>query len=466
MMPAARTLAIRAEIRDLWHLAWPMLVSQLATTGMAVADVSMIGHVSAVDLAAVSIGASLWVMVIVTVIGIMMAVNPIVAHEIGAGKLERIPHIVRQALWQALGIGVVAALLLNQVTLVFDYLYLEPEVHAKATRFVHAVSFGLPALAMFRGLQGYSAGINQTKPIMLISLAGLVFNIVGNWVLINGYAGFPKLGAVGCAVSTAMGLWLMLGAMIFWIHTAPAYRATAPFTHWEWPHWPEIRSMLKMGLPIGVTYFAEVSAFASVGLLVARFGVVPTSAHQIALNFASVVFMVPMGLGIALITRVGQALGEGDPVRARFVGWVGIGLSFCFALVSALLICLFRHQIAAAYTNDPAVQAMAADLLLFAALFQVSDSSQVAASSAIRGYKVTRSPMVVHMIAFWIIAIPLGLVLGLAPGWFPWSPVTPMAAYGFWISLVIGLTVAAVLLIRLYARLSASRALAIRQVSF
>jgi MATE family multidrug resistance protein len=248
--------------------------------------------------------------------------------------------------------------------------------------------------------------------------------------------------------------------------TAPAYRATAPFTHWEWPHWPEIRSMLKMGLPIGVTYFAEVSAFASVGLLVARFGVVPTSAHQIALNFASVVFMVPMGLGIALITRVGQALGEGDPVRARFVGWVGIGLSFCFALVSALLICLFRHQIAAAYTNDPAVQAMAADLLLFAALFQVSDSSQVAASSAIRGYKVTRSPMVVHMIAFWIIAIPLGLVLGLAPGWFPWSPVTPMAAYGFWISLVIGLTVAAVLLIRLYARLSASRALAIRQVSF
>jgi MATE family multidrug resistance protein len=213
-----------------------------------------------------------------------------------------------------------------------------------------------------------------------------------------------------------------------------------------------------MGLPIGVTYFAEVSAFASVGLLVARFGVVPTAAHQIALNFASVVFMVPMGLGIALIARVGQALGEGDPVRARFVGWVGIGVSLCFALLSALFICLFRHQIAAAYTSDPAVQALTAELLLFAALFQMSDSTQVAASSALRGYKVTRTPMVIHMIAFWLIAIPLGLVLGLAPQWFPWSPARPMEAQGFWISLVIGLTVAAVLLTRLYARLSATRA--------
>ena len=458
MMPAVSSPAVRAEVRDLWRLAWPMLVSQLATTGMAVADVSMIGHVSAVDLAAVSVGASLWVMVIVGVIGVMMAINPVVAHEIGAGRTERIPHVVRQALWQGLGIGVLACLLLNYLTLVFDYLYLEPAVHAKATQFVHAISFGLPALAMFRGLQGYSASINQTKPIMLISLAGLAFNIVGNWLLIYGYAGLPQLGAVGCAVSTAIGLWLMLVAMIVWIYIAPAYRATAPFTHWEWPHWPEIRSMLKMGLPIGVTYFAEVSAFASVGLLVARFGVVPTAAHQIALNFASVVFMVPMGLGIALIARVGQALGEGDPVRARFVGWVGIGVSLCFALLSALFICLFRHQIAAAYTSDPAVQALTAELLLFAALFQMSDSTQVAASSALRGYKVTRTPMVIHMIAFWLIAIPLGLVLGLAPQWFPWSPARPMEAQGFWISLVIGLTVAAVLLTRLYARLSATRA--------
>ena len=434
-----------------------MLVGQLATIGMSVADVAMTGHTSAADLAAVSLGASLWSMLIVTVIGIMMAINPVVAHEIGARRLERIPHIVRQAMWKGLGVGIIAAIVLYLSTAVFDYLYLDAAVQLKATRFVQAISFGLPALAMFRALQGYSTSINQTKPIMVISIAGLLFNIFGNWLLINGYAGLPKLGAVGCAVSTAIGLWLMLAAMLLWIRKAPAYQATFPFAHWEAPHWPEIRAMLKMGLPIGVTYFAEVSAFASVGLLIARFGVIPTSANQIALNFSSVVFMVPMGLGIALITRVGQALGEGNPVRARFVGWVGIGVSLAFALVSATCIVLFRFEIAAAYTNDLQVQELTATLLLFAALFQLSDATQVAASSAIRGYKVTRMPMLIHLVAFWVIAIPLGIVLGLAPAWSPWSPAAPMAAQGFWISLVVGLTVAAVLLAWFFKRLSRRR---------
>jgi MATE family multidrug resistance protein len=365
--------------------------------------------------------------------------------------------VVRQAIWQGLGVGVIAAVLLYLSTWVFNFLYLDADVQAKATDFVHAISFGLPALAMFRALQGYSTSINQTKPIMLISIGGLLFNILGNWLLINGYAGLPKLGAVGCAVATAIGLWLMLAAMLLWMRHAPAYRPTYPFSHWEAPYWPEIRALLKMGMPIGVTYFAEVSAFASVGLLVARFGVVPTSAHQIALNFSSIVFMVPMSLGIALITRVGQALGEGDPVRARFVGWVGIGVSLLFSLVSATGIVLFRHAIASAYSNDPAVQDMTASLLLLAALFQLSDATQVAASSAIRGYKVTRMPMLIHLIAFWVIAIPLGVILGLAPAWSPWSPAKPMAAQGFWISLVIGLSVAAVLLSWFFMHLSRQR---------
>jgi MATE family multidrug resistance protein len=455
--PVSRAVAVRTEARALWQLAWPMLVGQLATVGMSVADVAMTGHVSAADLAAVSLGASLWSMVIVTVIGIMMAINPIVAHEIGAGQLGRIAHVVRQAIWQGLGVGVIAAVLLYLSTWVFNFLYLDADVQAKATDFVHAISFGLPALAMFRALQGYSTSINQTKPIMLISIGGLLFNILGNWLLINGYAGLPKLGAVGCAVATAIGLWLMLAAMLLWMRHAPAYRPTYPFSHWEAPYWPEIRALLKMGMPIGVTYFAEVSAFASVGLLVARFGVVPTSAHQIALNFSSIVFMVPMSLGIALITRVGQALGEGDPVRARFVGWVGIGVSLLFSLVSATGIVLFRHAIASAYSNDPAVQDMTASLLLLAALFQLSDATQVAASSAIRGYKVTRMPMLIHLIAFWVIAIPLGVILGLAPAWSPWSPAKPMAAQGFWISLVIGLSVAAVLLSWFFMHLSRQR---------
>jgi MATE family multidrug resistance protein len=439
---------IRREMAALWQLAWPVLIGQLANVGMGVADVAMTGHSSADELAAVSLGASVWAIVMVTVTGVMMAVNSIVAHDVGAGALDKLPHTVRQALWTSLGVGLAAALLANLATLVFDHLYLTPHVQQQAKLFVHIISIGLPPFAAYRALYGYSTSIKETKPVMLIALLGLLFNVFVNWLLVFGHWGLPALGGVGCAVATGLCMWLMLAAMLLWMRWAPAYRASYPFTHWEWPHWPEIRSTLRLGLPIGVTYFAEVSAFGAVSLLVARYGVVEVSAHQIALNFSSLTFMVPLSFGIALITRVGQAMGEGQPVRARFVAWVGVGMALAFGVLSALLMVLFRHQIAAAYTSDLAVQALCAYLLLYAALFQLSDATQVATSSAIRGYKVTRPPMQIQLLAFWGFALPLGCWLGLGHD---------MAAAGFWIGLTIGLTVAAVLLSWALHRLALAR---------
>lgn len=212
--------------------------------------------------------------------------------------------------------------------------------------------------------------------------------------------------------------------------------------------------MFRLGLPIGVTYFAEVSAFGLISLLVARFGVVQVSAHQVALNFSSLVFMVPMSFGIGLLTRVGQAMGEGNPVRARFVAWVGVGMSVAFGVLSAACIAIFRWEIARAYTSDPAVQEACVHLLLFAALFQLSDATQVATASAIRGYQVTRPPMIIQLVAFWGFSLPLGYILGIAPAWFGLSPAAPMETTGFWIGLVLGLTIAAVLLTWSFDRLS------------
>jgi MATE family multidrug resistance protein len=448
---------VATEIKALWQLAWPMLVGQIATVGMGVADVAMTGHVSADELAAVSLGASVWMIVLVTVMGVMMAINSVVAHEVGAGHYDRIPHVVRQGLWMGLGVGLVACLAANLATLLFDHIGLDPAVNRRASMFVHVISVGMPAFACYRALYGYTTSINQTKPVMVIAIFGLLFNVVVNWLLVFGNLGMPKLGAVGCAVATGIGMWLMLGAMVAWIRVAPAYRLTFPFARREGPNWREIGSMLRLGVPIGVTHFAEVSAFGAISLLVARFGVVQVSAHQVALNFSSLVFMVPLSFGIALITRVGQSLGEGNPRKARFVSWVGVGMSIAFGVVSALGILLFRWQIARAYTSDPAVQQLCVQLLLFAALFQLSDATQVATSSAIRGYKVTRPPMVIQLVAFWIFSLPLGYVLGLAPAWFPWSPAQPMAVFGFWIGLVLGLTVAAVLLTVSLQKLSKAR---------
>ena len=441
--PSSRNTRIRTEIAALWLLAWPILVGQLASVGMAVADVAMAGHASAQDLAGVALGSSVWMIVVVTLMGIMMSVNPTVAHHVGAGEFDRVPHVVRQGLWKGVGVGAVALVLVNVAAQVFDHMQLEPQVRAIAIRFVHVTSVGLPAFACYRVLYGYSASLNQTKPMMAIALAALLLNCLLNWLLIFGHWGFPKLGGVGCAWATMLCIWFNLGGLLWWMRKSPAYRSTWPFDEFEAPHREKVSSLLMLGLPIGVTYFAESSAFSLIALLVAKFGSTQVAAHQIALNFSSLVFMVPLSLGIALLTRVGQALGAGDATAARFRSAVGVASAVSLAVVSAVLMAIFNQQIAAAYTTDAPVASAAAGLLFMAALFQVSDAAQVSTSCAIRGYKVTRAPMLIHMTAFWVFALPLGCVLGLAPQWLPWHPAEPMQAQGFWIALVVGLTIAA-----------------------
>lgn len=442
------------EISLLWKISWPVLVGQVALIGMSTADIVMSGHASTAALAAVSIGSAIWVIAVVTVIGIMMAVNTLIAHEVGAQRHSAIPPVVRQALWKSVGVAVVGFALLNCSTAVLPWLQLEPDVERQAAIFVHVISIGMLPFSVFRVLYGYSAALSMTQPMMVISVVSLGLNILFNYIFIYGKFGFPALGGVGCAVGSVLGLWFNLWAMVVWIYLAPAYRTTFPFSRWERPNWQVIGNLLRIGTPIGVTYFAEASTFSLVGLLVARFGAVTIAAHSIALSFASLVFMVPMSLGIGLISRVGQLLGAGEVVKARKVSFTGVGLALAFGAVSAIFIALFRHVIASAYTTDVAVELMAGRLLVLAAMFQLSDATQVAAASAIRGYKVTRPPMLIHLASFWVIAIPLGCFLGLAPSNVPFAPKAPMAAEGFWIGFVVGLTIAAILLVWCLDRIS------------
>ncbi len=451
----SRSRRVLLETRSLWHLAWPILIGQLATVGMSVTDVAMAGHASAADLAGVSLGVSIWNITILTLMGLLMSVSPMVSHHVGAGEFDAVPHVVRQGLWKAVGVGLLAFALANLAAQVFDVMAIEPAVRNVAKNFVLVASFGLPAFTCYRVLYGYSTSINQTKPMMVIALIALLLNALTNWLLVFGNWGFPKLGGVGCAWSTMVCVWFHPVALLWWMRMAPAYRRTWPFAHWEGPQWPMLRSLLKLGIPIGITYFAETSAFGLIALLIAKFGSAQVGAHAIALNFTSLTFMVPLSLGLALLTRVGQSLGAEDPVAARFRAWVGVGLTLVFAVVSATGMAVFRHEIASAYTSDVAVAALAAHLLIFAALFQLSDCTQVVTSCAIRGYKVTRAPMVLHLTAFWGFSLPLGYFLGLAPQWLPFAPTVPMAAQGFWIALIVGLTVAAVglvLMLRTVAR--------------
>ena len=430
-------------------MSWPIVVGQLANVGMSVVDVAMAGHASAQDLAGVSLGVSVWNMVIITVMGLMMSVNPLVAHHAGAKEFGAIAHVVRQALWKGLFLGLLAAGLMQVSVLIFDLMALEPVTREVAVGFVRITSYALPAFATYRVLYGYSASLGQTKPMMAVALGVLVFNILLNWLLVFGHWGFEPQGGLGCAWATLLCVWANLGGLLWWISRSPAFASTWPFERWELPYLPKLRSLLKIGLPIGVTYFAETSAFALIALLVARFGSQQVAAHQIALNFTSLIFMVPLSLGVAVLTRVGHALGAGDAELARFRAWVGVALGLGFAVASSLCIALLRGEIAGLYTNEAAVAAVAGQLLLLAAAFQLSDAAQVVTAGAIRGYKITRSPMGVQLLAFWVVSLPLGYVLGIAPAMAPdwlraqdWFPTQPMQAAGFWLALVLGLTVA------------------------
>jgi len=219
--PAPRA-RIGRETRALWQLAWPILIGQLANVGMSVVEVAMAGHASANDLAGVALGVSIWNMVIITLMGVMMAVNPMVAHLVGAREFSQVPHVVRQALWQALGVGLVAVLLANLAGSVFDHLALQAQVRDLAKDFVVITSLALPAFAAYRVLYGYSVSLNQTKPVMVIALGALLLNVVVNWLLVFGKLGLPRLGGLGCAWATLVCVWFNLLALLWWMRRASA----------------------------------------------------------------------------------------------------------------------------------------------------------------------------------------------------------------------------------------------------
>ena len=225
--------AVRIEASALWQLAWPILIGQLATVGMGVADVAMAGHASAQDLAGVSLGVSIWHIVIITLMGVLLAVNAFVSQHVGAGEFEQIARVVRQALWKAIGVGLLAMLVANGAALVFGQLNVEPKVRALASDFVFVISFALPAFCCYRVLYGYSASLNQTKPMMVIALLALALNIVLNWLLVFGSLGAPQLGGLGCAWATLLCIWFELIAMVWWILRSPAHRQTSPFARFE-----------------------------------------------------------------------------------------------------------------------------------------------------------------------------------------------------------------------------------------
>ncbi len=421
----------------LLKLAAPLIAAQLALISINVVDTIMSGHVSALDQSAVAQGGSLWVPAYLLTGGALMAMTPTVAHCFGAGQFLEVGRQVRQGLWLALLMSVPCILFMRNCGAIFEWMGVAEEIRPVAIRYNAALAWGVPGIFCYSVLRSLSEGVSQTRPILVISLIGLVCNIILNYILMHGMFGLPTHGAEGCGFASATTMWVMCGCMALWTYWSRHYRSFAPFSHIELPEWHSTATLLRLGMPIGVTLFCETSLFSFVALLMGSIGKEAAAGHQVALSVASVTFMVPFGLSMAVSVRIGQAMGRGAPAAARRTGVVGLFMALGFMSLAALTMVLIPNEIAAAYSTDAAVRAVAVQLLFMAALFQISDGLQVTANSALRGLKDTAWPLAITLIAYWLVGLPLGYVLGVT---------LQMGPRALWGGLIAGLTVAAILL--------------------
>ena len=426
------------ELRETLRLAVPLVLGQLSAIGMNLIDALLAGHLDAHTLGAVAIGASVWSLALVAAIGVMMALPPSVAQLAGAGRREAIAPLFHQAIWLALALGLVLALgVYFGGTALVALIGVDAALVPDTNRFLHAIAFGAPALAVFFTLRGLGEGMGLTRPTMYFSVFGLLLLGPIGYVLMYGRFGLPALGAQGSGIATALVLWLQAIAFAVYVARSRHYRDLNLLAQWRRPNPAALLELLHIGVPMGVSLFMEASLFVAVALIIGTLGTDVVASHQVALNVASVSFMVPLGLAMATTVRVGHAVGRGDGPGVRDAGRIGIGLTLLAQTLSAGSMLLLPRHIASLYTNDALVIGLAAQLLVLAGLFQFSDGIQVAANGALRGLKDTRIPMLITTFAYWGVGMPVGWWLAFPLGF---------GARGMWMGLIAGLSMAAVLL--------------------
>ena len=434
------------ELRATVLLSAPLVVGQLSSMGMNVVDTVLAGRHGTTTLAAIGVGAPAWSVVILLCIGVLMAVPPTVAHLVGAGRREAIGAVARQALWLALALGL-ALFAAMRVAPSLLARFIAPDVMPGVAGFVHGISWGAPALALYFALRYVAEGVAWTVPTMLIGTAGLGLLLPLGWALMDGWGPLPEWGAAGLGLATAIVLWAQVAAMAATLARSRRCADLGLFTRFDAPDPAAIGQLLRLGVPMGIAIFMEGSLFVATALLIATLGTLPIAAHQVAILAASAAFMVPLGVAMGTTVRVGQAAGAGDAEGVRWAARAGWIIGGATQTVSALVLALAGAWIAGLITDDPAVIAAAAVLMLFAAVFQYTDGLQAISAGALRGLKDTRIPAWITVFSYWGVGLPVGVVLGGVGGpggtivfGLGWGP------SGYWTGLILGLSVAAVLL--------------------
>lgn len=423
-------------------MAAPLIVNNLALAGMGFADTVMSGELGAAAQAAVGVGSSIWMLCFLFAMGTLMAISPLGARHVGGGRPAEVGRYTRQGLWLALGIAAIIFVALRFGSGAFvRWVGIDPEFRLLARDYLQAICFGAPAICIYFVLRYTTEAAGRMLPIMLASIIGLVVNVAGNYAFMFGHWGAPAMGAAGAGVASALMMWAM---MLFLLSHMVFSRHYAPFQLFHFGGGPRggyLFEILALGLPIMVSILAEAGLFAAVSLLMGKLSASIAAAHQVALNYASTMFMIPMGLNSAITVLVSNAMGRNEIALARLRGYVGIAACAAFMALSATFLLVFSDSIVNLYSNDGEVQAIALSLLFVAAVFQVSDGIQVGAAGALRGLQDTKVPMFLTTLSYWVIAFPLAYVAALE-----WRLSPAMIWGGF----VVGLTVSAVLLVTRY----------------
>src|ERR1700761_3998169 len=429
-----------ADVRKIAGLAWPVLIGQLAIIAFGVIDTAMVGRYSAVDLAALGLGSSIYISVYIGLTGILTALQPIAAQLYGARRYAEIGEEVRQSLWLTLVLTVLGFLILFFPGPVLHFARVPDALHERTVAYLQILAFGLPAGLAFRVYSSITNAVGQPRLVMILQIGALLLKVpLNTWFIFGGF-GVPALGGPGCALASTAINWALAVVGMLLLTRVHVFKPFAIFAHFCWPVWRRQAAQLRLGIPMGLSYLIEVTSYTFMALFIARFGTTTLAGHQIAGNVGAVLYMTPLSIGIATSTLVAQALGAHRHEAARTLSQHGILMAVMIACCYGLIVLALRRLIIEGYTPNAQVAAAAMPLVLIVVFYHVFDSLQVTTAFVLRAYKVAVVPTVIYAVALWGVGLGGGYLLGFDI--IGATPVWLTGARGFWFANMASLGIA------------------------
>jgi MATE family multidrug resistance protein len=436
-----------ASARRIAPLAWPVFVGQLAVLGFSTVDTLLVARHSATDLAALAVGAAAYVTVFIGLMGVVLAISPIVGQLYGARRLAEAGHQLHQSVWLSLALAVLGSMLLAFPHLFVTLARATPEVASKVRGYLFFLAFALPAALLFTTYRGFNIAVSRPKAVMALQLGGLALKIPLSAAFVFGVPmlQIPEMGVTGCGLATLISMWLQVLVALWLLRRDRFY---APFDlhgmRLARPHRASLAALLRLGIPIGLAVLIEVTGFSFMAIFISRLGEIPVAGHQIAANLAALMFMMPLALSNATSTLVAQRIGADDLRDARRIGWHGLQITLAVAAVMGGAVFANREAVVQLYTANPRVVAAALPLVAWLGLLHVGDAAQAVTGFVLRSWRIATVPLLIYAVSLWGVGLGGGYALAFdLPGN---VPAALQGARGFWIAATAGLALAGVAL--------------------